>query len=117
MMIYGNTTSKFKPKQKTKAEREEYDAWCNKHGIKAVGKTKKKTVRVLNSPVLVTNPIRRETKYYPSLDTGHTGAVNMGKQKQVYTGDKIIGIATMHKSNLVPIFNDESAVEVSRMRR
>ena len=117
MMIYGNTTSKFKPKQKSKAERDEYDAWCNKYGIKAVGKTKKKPVRVLNSPVLVTKPNYRETIRYPSLDTGHTGAVNMGKQKQVYTGDKIIGIATMHKSNLVPIFNDESAVEVSRMRR
>lgn len=117
MMIYGNTTSKFKPKQKSKAERDEYDAWCKKHGIKTTGKAKKKAVRVLDSPVLVTKPNYRETIRYPSLDTGHTGAVNMGKQKQVYTGDKIIGIATMHKSNLVPIFNDESAVEVSRMRR
>jgi hypothetical protein len=35
----------------------------------------------------------------------------------VYTGDKIIGIAAMHKSNLVPVFNDEAAKEVSSMRR
>ena len=36
---------------------------------------------------------------------------------RVYTGDKIIGIATMHKSNAVPVFSDEQAVEISRMRR
>jgi len=36
---------------------------------------------------------------------------------KVYTGDKIIGIATMHKSNAVPIFNDQAAKEVASMRR
>jgi hypothetical protein len=36
---------------------------------------------------------------------------------KVYTGDKIIGIATMHKSNAVPVFSDEQAVDISRMRR
>jgi hypothetical protein len=29
----------------------------------------------------------------------------------------MLGIAVMHKSNLVPIFSDDNAVEVSRMRR
>lgn len=36
---------------------------------------------------------------------------------KVYTGDKILGIATMHKSNAVPVFSDEQAVDISRMRR
>lgn len=36
---------------------------------------------------------------------------------KVYTGTKIIGIATMHKSNMVPIFNEDAAVEVAQMRR
>lgn len=36
---------------------------------------------------------------------------------KVYTGDKIIGIATMHKSNLTPIFSKEHAVDVASMRR
>lgn len=36
---------------------------------------------------------------------------------KVYTGTSIIGIATMHKSNLVPIFNAEAAVDVAKMRR
>lgn len=36
-----------------------------------------------------------------------------------YTGDELLGIATMHKSNAVPIRKDnkEQAAEVSQMRR
>lgn len=36
---------------------------------------------------------------------------------KVYTGTKMIGIAAMHKSNLVPIFNDDAAKDVASMRR
>lgn len=36
---------------------------------------------------------------------------------KIYSGDKIIGIATMHKSNMVPIFNEEAAKDVAQMRR
>lgn len=36
-----------------------------------------------------------------------------------YTGDEIMGIATMHKSNMVPIRKDnkQSAVDAAQMRR
>lgn len=34
-----------------------------------------------------------------------------------YTGTLIKGIATMHKSNAVPVIDQEQAVEISRMRR
>jgi hypothetical protein len=27
------------------------------------------------------------------------------------------GIATMHKSNAVPVFSDEQAIDIARMRR
>jgi hypothetical protein len=36
---------------------------------------------------------------------------------KVYTGTKVKGIGTMHKSNAVPVFSDEEAVEISTMRR
>jgi hypothetical protein len=36
---------------------------------------------------------------------------------KVYTGTKVLGIATMHKSNAVPVFAEEEAIEISRMRR
>lgn len=36
---------------------------------------------------------------------------------KVYTGTKVKGIATMHKSNAVPVFSDQEAEDISRMRR
>ncbi len=39
------------------------------------------------------------------------------KEEKVYTGDEIIGIATMHKSNAVPIRGKKQAEEVAKMRR
>lgn len=39
------------------------------------------------------------------------------KESVKYTGTKVLGIATMHKSNPVPVFSDEEAIAVSSMRR
>jgi hypothetical protein len=36
---------------------------------------------------------------------------------KVYTGDAIVGISTMHKSNAVPVFNKQAAIDISKMRR
>lgn len=51
-----------------------------------------------------------------SLGLWITGPVS-SKPSPVYTGTKVKGIGTMHKSNAVPIFSDEEAVDISRMRR
>lgn len=63
-------------------------------------------------------PLRRDAEQprIPSLDTGVTGAVNV-RMPQKYTGDNIVGIGTMHKSNAVPIFSDQEAKDISSMRR
>ena len=58
---------------------------------------------------------RTNTKHIPSRDTG--GGVATLAPAKVYTGTKVKGIATMHKSNAVPVFSDEEAVDISRMRR
>jgi hypothetical protein len=51
---------------------------------------------------------------YPSGDgMGSTYA----RKENIYTGDRLLGIATMHKSNMVPVFSQESAEEISKMRR
>ena len=34
-----------------------------------------------------------------------------------YTGTNMLGIATMHKSNAVPVFSAQSAEDISKMRR
>jgi hypothetical protein len=60
-------------------------------------------------------PENRSTKHIPSVDSG-TGNATKAAPK-VYTGTKVKGIATMHKSNAVPVFSDEEAVEISKMRR
>ncbi len=39
------------------------------------------------------------------------------KEAQTYTGTKMKGIGTLHKSNSVPIFSDEEAIDIARMRR
>ena len=39
------------------------------------------------------------------------------KPRQVYTGDKIIGIATLHKSCAQPVFSQQAAIDISNMRR
>jgi hypothetical protein len=64
----------------------------------------------------LTAPVGRETQRIASLDTGHKGAVKTRDIPQ-YTGTKIKGIGTMHKSNAVPVFSDEEAVAISQMRR
>jgi len=51
----------------------------------------------------------------PSRDTGG-GNATLAPAK-VYTGTKVKGIATMHKSNAVPVFSDEEAIDISKMRR
>ena len=39
------------------------------------------------------------------------------KEPLFYTGDKMIGIATLHKSNAVPVFSSEDASAIANMRR
>ena len=60
-------------------------------------------------------PVGRGTDKIQSLDTSWAPCLKV-EDKQ-YTGTKIKGIGTMHKSNAVPVFSDEEAVEISQMRR
>ena len=51
---------------------------------------------------------------YPSAEGV---GVTFAKAPNQYTGTLVKGIATMHKSNAVPIISDEQALEVAKMRR
>ena len=61
-------------------------------------------------------PAGRETVRIGSRDTGHSGAVRT-KDIPQYTGTNIVGISTLHKSNAVPVFSREEAIDISKMRR
>jgi len=67
----------------------------------------------------------RPTKYIPSKNTKDSFAPATKKESMQYTGErKLVGIAMMHKSNLVPVFADDDdktgskqATEIAQMRR
>jgi hypothetical protein len=60
-------------------------------------------------------PPGRETAQVPSQDTGWVACVKV--QDTTYTGTKMKGVGVMHKSNSVPIFSDQEAIDISKMRR
>jgi hypothetical protein len=58
--------------------------------------------------------ISNHREKYPSGDgIGTTYA----RKENVYTGTLIKGISTLHKSNAVPVINDEQILEIAKMRR
>lgn len=71
--------------------------------------------RLLSDSYKLTIPEDRNPKKYKSVDTG--GGSTAPLPTKVYTGDKMVGIGTMHKSNMVPIFSDQEAKDISTMRR
>jgi len=61
-------------------------------------------------------PPGREPNRIPSRpDT--PGAVASRAADKVYTGTAMKGIGVLHKSNSVPIFTDDEAVDIAHMRR
>lgn len=62
---------------------------------------------------------RRETPMYGSLTTSDSipGNGTARVESKQYTGDYIVGIATMHKSNLVPVGRGDNPVDYATMRR
>lgn len=112
---------KFRNAEEARKARELDESWNalqKKWGLEAEERKRK---RALASPVMLptqTAPYRRDTgPHIPSLNGGKDMAPAVKAAPKIYTGTKVKGIATMHKSNAVPIFSDEEAVEVATMRR
>jgi hypothetical protein len=86
-------------------------------GIEAEEKKRKRamTAEPLKGNYSLAVPADRSTAHIKSL--GQDNGVATLSPAKVYTGTKVKGIATMHKSNAVPVFSDEEAVDISRMRR
>jgi hypothetical protein len=115
-----STTGKKKGKKKfasaehARKAREQAEAWeelMKKYTPKA---TPKRNVKETASPV-VTTVYRRETPKINSLP--FTAGPCTKAEPQKYTGTLIKGIATMHKSNAVPVLNQQDAEDISKMRR
>ena len=64
-----------------------------------------------------TGPFRRDADvHYASASMG-SPSVCAAPEKKEYTGTLIKGIATMHKSNAVPVINQQEATDIANMRR
>ena len=109
-MIIHERIPKRKPRKPTAKQRQLQEDWQ-----KLMKKYETKTPVTADSAPKKVQPFVRETPQYPSVDTG-IGNAFKGEDRR-YTGTKMIGIGTLHKSNAVPIFSEEDAVEISRMRR
>jgi hypothetical protein len=59
--------------------------------------------------------IPRGTDHIPSR--ADTGGIAARAPDKVYTGSAVVGISTLHKSNGVPVFSKEEAIDISKMRR
>jgi hypothetical protein len=121
-----STTGKKKGKKKfasaehARKAREQEESWKELQKRWGIEAEEKKRTRALSAPSLSSSYSlkipegRNTTAHLKSVDTGGNATL---KPAKVYTGTKVKGIATMHKSNAVPVFSDEEAVDISRMRR
>ena len=121
-----STTGKRKGKQKfasaehARKARELDESWKElqkKWAVEIEDKKRKRamTAAPLNGNYSLTIPEgRNTTSHLKSVNTGGNAVL---KPSPVYTGTKVKGIATMHKSNAVPVFSDEEAQDISKMRR
>lgn len=111
---------KFRNADEARKARELDQSWKdlqNKWGVDAEEKKRKRAMTAEPLTYSLTPPPGRQTSNrIPSVNTGEAGAVTYKPSPQ-YTGTKILGIGTMHKSNAVPVFSDEEAHDIATMRR
>ena len=69
----------------------------------------------LRADYLALPPHRQNAIKYPSKDSGIGVATK--REVQQYTGDNMLGIGQLHKSNSVPVFRKEDAEDQAKMRR
>lgn len=119
-----STTGKRKGKQKfasadAKRKSEQLDKeWRDlqkRWGIEADERKRRRAMEAEPLSYSLSVPAGRSTAHIKSLGQG-SGVATLAQPK-VYTGTKVKGIATMHKSNAVPVFSDEQAIDISKMRR
>ena len=118
---YMTTTNykKRKAKNKTKKMLEaeaRHDKWLRKMNAhpEQIAESKKKNS---NTPIRSVPDYRSTGNSIPTSDV-IPGGSTAPQQRLVYSGErKLLGVATMHKSNMVPVFDREDAKDIAQMRR
>lgn len=116
MFVIHTSFKKAKTKRKPgwQQREAEYNEWLKSHGIDPNKKTKASSTGTYKPQP---EPYRRQTAHHPSLMTTGGDYSCTKPAPKVYTGTLIKGIATMHKSNAVPVINDQEAKDIATMRR
>ena len=113
VQVHGKSKKKKSPGwQKAEAE---HNAWLRKQGIDPDAKPKKHKVVPYEKTLAPNSHSESDRQRISTSDTipGNGSA----KERNEYTGDYIVGIATMHKSTLVPVGRGDDPKEYARMRR
>jgi hypothetical protein len=120
---YLTTTGKRKGKEKFRTAAHAQKARMNEESWKELQKKwgieqeERKRNRALKAPAYKpTEPYRRDTgpRHASKPDTI---SIAVRPEDKVYTGTAMIGIGQLHKSNAIPVFSQEDAVDISKMRR
>jgi len=110
MLIYTDQRSKTTRKQRAKQKRA-WEVQQSQYG-KSVGS------KFTPLTCLPRVPVRADGSAYKQVASVKTNQLDTFKPAvKQYTGTAMIGIATMHKSNSIPVFSTENAKEVAQMRR
>ena len=118
------TTTRYNRKQKpTKnkkvlAAQAEHAAWLKKMGVDDAS-LEKRAVKNKNGRRVSIHEIPDYKATKPAVPLSNTVAAHgPARESKTYSGErKLIGIATMHKSNMVPVFAEQDAVDIAQMRR
>ena len=108
---FASADAKRKSEQLDKEWQELQKRW----GVEADERKRRRAMEAEPLCYTLSVPAGRSTAHIKSL--GQDSGVATLAQPKVYTGTKVKGIATMHKSNAVPVFSDEQAIDISKMRR
>ena len=100
---------KRKPNAKSRELKASWEDILKKYDVKPDTVVVKGVIS--NPPVFRRNSLR----HIPSLDTG-IGTTSK-KEPPKYTGDAMIGISVLHKSNGIPVFRQEDVLDIAKMRR
>jgi hypothetical protein len=111
--------TKFRNADQARQARELDSSWKELLKRQGVEQEERRRYNALKAPPLAGNysltiPEGRSTRHIPSRDTGGNATLAPAK---VYTGDEMIGIGQLHKSNAIPIFKKSDAEDLAKMRR
>ncbi len=113
--VFVSTINQGKIKKKLTAPQQralaEHEAWLRKRGLHSEQLNARKPKKRVTEESTFTYESRC------AVPTSNTVGNGFKKEENKYTGTLIKGVATMHKSNAVPVIDQKQMEEISRMRR